>query len=143
MYNAVFFCFFSSDTEEKKAPGRDAPGIGFGGTGGRRLFPGKSPLPDPPEKRIWIKVLCAGRNCRFAVVSFLYANLCINAVFFCFFSSDTEEKKAPTREGDGKEGVILRQSLCKQQKRKPCLACVFLCCCDRMEMVNLNFLDKN
>jgi len=67
---AVFFCFFSSGTEEKKAPGRVAAGTCSGGIGGRRLFPGKSPLPDPPEKRIWGRVFCTGRGCRFAVVSF-------------------------------------------------------------------------
>jgi len=64
------FASFLLTQKKRRLPAGNAPGMGFRGAGGRRLFPGKSPLPHPPEKRIWIKVLCAGRNCRFAVVSF-------------------------------------------------------------------------
>jgi len=92
--NVVFFCFFSSDTEEKKAPGRACG-----------------------DYMQWRQ---AGKGTAVLRQSlFLRHSLHTNVVFFCFFSSDTEEKKAPGRAcGDymqwrqaGKGTAVLRQSL--------------------------------
>jgi len=47
--NAVFFCFFSLDTKEKKRKKREEVRHG---KDGRMLFPGKKTLPHPPEKRV-------------------------------------------------------------------------------------------
>jgi len=91
------FASFLLTQKKRRPPAGLAAGAWSGGAGGRRLFPGKSPLPHPPEKRIWGRVICSGRDCRFAVVSFCLPTLAAYAVFFCFFSSDTEEKKAPGR----------------------------------------------
>ena len=44
---------------------------------------------------------------------------------------------SPGSENDGKERVI-RLPLSKRWQHKPCLACVFLYCCDRMKAKNLN-----
>ena len=41
-------------------------------------------------------------------------------------------------EGDGKEGVIFLIKSCKYRNRKLLPACGFVCCGDRMKVINLN-----
>jgi len=48
--NVVFFCFFSSDPEEKKAPGRGSGGGGLQQCRREKAFPREKPPPAPSRK---------------------------------------------------------------------------------------------
>jgi len=61
-------------------------------------FPREKPPPEPTRKAyMGIEILCR-KGLPVCGGLFLFADLAANVVFFCFFSSDTEEKKAPGRE---------------------------------------------
>ena len=93
----VFFCFFSSDTEEKKAPGRGSGGDGLQRCRREKAFPREKPPPAPSRKAYIGSMYCMKKRLPVCGSLFLHAELYTYVVFFCFFSSDTEEKKAPGR----------------------------------------------
>jgi len=88
-------------TQKKRRPPAGKCGERNAGVRREKAFPREKPPPAPSRKAYMGKGIMYGKRLPICGSLFLYAGFYANAVFFCFFSSDTEEKKAPGREMRG------------------------------------------